>query len=174
MADPIDEEANGMNVADDYVMQGIRLSRSRTNWLYRGTSAITTSMRMDVDSLQEFYVDLETILACIAAAAAHFAALARVRLSQGIHHTHNVCKIVFNSLHLYANWISCVAEMALLDIEDLIYFVHTPHRFQEPTLRTINSIVDDNQSYNKFGFTKVQLQLLLIHWRIPSEVRQSN
>jgi hypothetical protein len=71
------------------------------------------------------------------------------------------------------SWIVCYIELMYLDIEDRLYFMHRIRWFQEPAYRCIEDIDDDNESESLFGFMKEKLQLLLLHWRIPSTLQEA-
>ena len=63
---------------EDIVIQGFRQSRNRTNWRYRGT-AMTTTDRMDIDTLRLEALYYETALAHIASAFVAMSIVAKSR-----------------------------------------------------------------------------------------------
>lgn len=156
---------------EEIVVEGLRRSRNSTNWQYRGT-ALTTTDRMDLEDLRMLAIDMETVVAYISAAFTGLAVVAKSRAEQNL--PIDRIKKVLDCLCIAVAWITCSLEMTYLDIDDKMYFTHVRRAFDRPKLRTINEILDDNQSEFLFGFKIQELQLLLAHWRIPTAFRQDN
>lgn len=164
----LDEDIDGEAI----VLEGFRRTRERTNWLYRG-SALTTSDRMDIDTLREHTLECQDALGYIASVFAALMALAQSRLHNHMMTSYHQIKRIIHFLDISVAWITCYIETLYLDIEDRLYFVHRERRFVSPTKRSISSISDDNECESLFGFKKNELQLLLIHLRIPDRMRMS-
>ena len=98
--------------------------------------------------------------------------MARSRMEQSL--PYQYIKDVMDYLSVAIAWIVCYIEMTYMDIEDKLYYVHTMRPLPEANLRRINQVLDDNESESLFGFRKNELQLLLLHWRIPQQMRESN
>ena len=154
---------------EDIVMQGLRRSRNRTNWLYRGT-AMTTTDRMDIQDLRTHAFDLEDTLAYIGTTFAALAVMAKTRAEQSLPITR--IRRVLDYLCQAVAFITCAIELTNLNIEDRLYFVHNVHRFKPHNNRKIADLEDDNHSTRLFGFKKQELFLLLHHLRIPSLFRE--
>ena len=157
--------------AEDIVVQGFRQARNRTNWRYRGT-AMTTTDAMDIDGLRLQAHDYETVLAYIASAFAAMTMMAKSRMEQSL--PYQYIKDAMDYLSVAIAWIVCYIEMIYMDIEDKLYYVHTVRPLPEPNLRSIHQVLDDNESESLFGFKKNELELLLLHWRIPLHIRENN
>jgi hypothetical protein len=73
-------------------------------------------------------------------------------------------------LALSVAWIACHMELLYLELEDGLCFVHRTRRFNEQSNGTVADIGDDNESELLFGFKVTELQVLLLHWRIPANM----
>ena len=156
---------------EEIVMEGMRRSRNRTNWLYRGT-AMTTTDRMDLESLQWHVFYLQEILAFIGTAFTTLTVIANTRVQQSL--PVQRIKNVLDYLCVAVSFITCNIELTYLEIEDRLHFTHTRRSHPAHQNRKISQIVDDNHSENLFGFKINELSLLFIHWRIPGTFRQDN
>jgi hypothetical protein len=152
--------------AEDVVLEGFRFSRERTNWLHRG-SAMTTTDRLDIESIRHQVIDYQAALGHISAMFAMLIIAAKAQIDQGIAITNTKLKLVINSLSLSISWIACYIELLYLELEDQLYFVHRRRRFVANCNRSIDDMADDNVSDNLFGFKVIELRLLMLHWRIP-------
>ena len=165
-----DSDMDSLN-EEEIVLEGFRRSRNRTNWLYRGT-AMTSTDSMDVDELRLQASDFEVVLGHVVGAFVTLSVIARSRVEQGL--SYRRIKEALDYICIAVSWITCYIEMLYLDIEDKIYYQHRLHRFNEPTMRSINNIEDDNQSESMFGFKKNELVMLYQHWRLPQEFLVQN
>jgi hypothetical protein len=167
---PVDSSSDEESInAEEIVVQGFRQVRSRTNWRYRGTAMTTTDL-MDLDELRLEVLAFETALGYIAAAFTALATMARARTEQNL--SIQRFKRAINYLSIAVAWIASYIEGLYLDIEDRLYFVHTIRPYSELRLRSIDDLLDDNQSESLFGFKIHELQLLRQHWRIPNRMRE--
>ena len=155
---------------EEIVIEGLRRTRNRTNWRYRGSS-ITTTDRLDIEAMQLQAADFELALASIGAAFTALAIKAKSRLEQSLPILK--LKAVMDYLCIAVAWITCYLEMIYLDIEDRLFFQHQRRTFPAPQYRRISSIQDNNQSEEMFGFKIQELELLRAHWRIPQVMRNN-
>jgi hypothetical protein len=153
---PLDDE--------ELVVEGFRRSRRGTNWLYRGY-ALTVSEHMDVDELRLHILDFETMYTTICTTMATFLAYAHCVGGETIEHV----KRLSSALSFSLSWIACYIEFLRLDLQEMITFVQPIQYLPPPRNRTIDSIRDNNDSQFLFGFSKDELRLLLLHWRVPTE-----
>jgi hypothetical protein len=162
----LEENLDGENI----VVEGVRRSRRSTNWLYRGSS-MTTTDAMDIEMLQEQSIEMETCLCYISSTFAAIVVLAKARLQHGMIDAYWKLQKVMEYLSVAITWFTSQLEMIFLDIEDKMYFVHRVRRFDLPKMRTIREIEDNNESESMFGFKKTELELLLLHCRIPKKFK---
>ena len=155
---------------EEIIMQGFRLSRNRTNWLYRGT-AMTTTDAMDIDELRLESLYFETVLAHAASAFVTLIAVAKSRRDHNLS-TRRI-KRTIDYLCVAVAWLTSHIEGLYLDIQDRLYYVHVARPLPTRRLRCICDLLDDNHSENLFGFKIHELQLLLLHWRIPHHMREA-
>lgn len=133
---------------------------------------MTSTDSMDVDELRLQASDFEVVLGHVVGAFVTLSVIARSRVEQGL--SYRRIKEALDYICIAVSWITCYIEMLYLDIEDKIYYQHRLHRFNEPTMRSINNIEDDNQSESMFGFKRNELVMLYQHWRLPQEFLVQN
>ena len=165
-----EQQATGRSIGEEIVVEGFRVSRNRTNWLYRGT-AMTTTDRMDIDELRLEVCFFELVLGHVAAAFASTAAVAKTRADQNASVQQE--KSTMDYLCVAVAWISSHIEGLYLDIEERLYYSHIIRPLPQIRLRSISHLVDDNQSESLFGFKIHELLLLERHWRIPARMREA-
>jgi hypothetical protein len=160
-----DEDELSLN-ADDLVAQGLRQSRERTNWLYRG-SAMTTTNQMDIEDILEDIVHTQNLMEFLAASYMALSLLMRSRMALGLQHTVSCLKQILDFLDTSFASVVCYIEMLYLDVEDRLYYVHQVRDHPPAQKRTIDELVDNNESEGLFGFKIHELRCLKLHWRIP-------
>ena len=111
--------------------------------------------------MEDLAVTLGTVIVLKATAASQLLVDGLVKLHIKAKHT------MAHFLEISLHWIVCYVNMRYLDIEDRLYFQHTPRAWTDIRNRTINSLLDNNESEELFGFKKDELDDLYIHLRIP-------
>lgn len=132
---------------------------------------MTTTNQLDIRALEVHAMDLEDALHYVVGAFVTATMVARTRFQEGAMNAYNRMKRLVDYLTLSIAWIICSLELIYLDIQDIIWYVHTARTFSQPRWRAIDSLPDDNHSEELFGFKIMELELLLVHLRIPMVFR---
>jgi hypothetical protein len=162
--DDSDESLNEENI----LAQGLRQSRERTNWLYRGTAMTTTDL-MDIEEIQVNIRDTQNLMQYFVSSYIALSMLMRSRMALGLFDAEGRLKELLKFVELSVNSIVCYMEMLYLDIEDRVYYVHQVRPNPPSQKRRIDDLLDDNEAEGLFGFKIHELRSLMLHWRIPNE-----
>jgi hypothetical protein len=167
-----DEEEDFSLNEEDIIAHGLRQSRERTNWLYRGT-AMTTSDQMDIEEIQVNILDTQNLVEFLVVSYMALSIIVRSRMALGLQDTVSRLKEVLTFIEISVASVVCYIEMLYLDIEDRLYFSHQVRHNQPSQRRRIADMMDDNESEGLFGFKIHELSRLNLHWRIPIEFTES-
>ena len=162
MTDEHDEEE------DQPILEGLRRLRSQTNWRFRGT-AMTVTEFLNIGDIQGRLEWMEDLAVTLGAIIVMKATKACSLLQDGLVELHKKTTKLVTFLQLSLHWITCYINMRYLDIEDRIYYQHTPRPWTNIRNRTIDSLLDDNESEELFGFKIDELNDLYTHLRIPEQ-----
>jgi hypothetical protein len=167
MQDDEDDEDDSLN-EEEIIAQGLRQSRSRTNWLYRGT-AMTSTDQMDIQVILENIRDTQDMHQFLVSSYIAITILFRSRMALGLHHAVYHLRNILQFLETSVYSLVAYMEMLYLDLEDRVYYVHQVRPNPPSQRRRIDDLLDDNESEGLFGFKIRQLRSLMLHWRIPNE-----
>jgi hypothetical protein len=158
---------------DDIIAQGLRQTRERTNWLYRGTAMTTTDL-MDINEIHEDILHTQNFHQYLVNSYIALSLLRRSRIALGLHDTVRRLKEILSFLELSILSIVCYIEMLYMDIEDRVYYVHQVRPNPPSQKRRIDDLRDNNEAEGLFGFKIHELRSLMLHWRIPTDFSSSN
>ena len=153
-------------------MVGFRRPANSTNWQVRGT-AMTTTDKMDVEEMKLHVLDLENYIAYHSIVLVTISTLARKRRQQGKQAAFQKLQKLVRFSQFAVSWYGCMLESTYIQIQRKLVYVHSAPTSNPPIRRRISQLVDDNEAYLLTGHTKPHLELLLLHWRLPSAFRES-